>query len=275
MNAAPTLAFDIETAPDAEGLRALYDFPAELSAAEVVEMAQRLRRQEKNTDFMPLLLQRVVVISCVVEKGDALNVVSLEGWEDERGALQKFFSGMEKLYREYPASPPRLVSWNGGGFDLPVLNYRAMIHGVRAPLYWSSGDRDANFRFNRTYQNRYNGERHLDLMDALAMFQPRAAAKLGDTAKLCGLPGKMGIGGAEVGRAFAEGRCEEIREYCECDAMLTYLLFLRYQQFSCERGEGEIARKLNAAKKYMEEAGGKWAPFLECGFFASRADGDG
>ena len=69
---------------------------------------------------------------------------------------------------------PQLVSWNGGGFDLPVLQHRALIHGVAAPRYWDWGDDDREFKFNN-YLGRFH-TRHLDLMDVLAMYQPRASA---------------------------------------------------------------------------------------------------
>lgn len=256
---APVLAVDIETVPDAAGLRLVYDMPPDVPDAEVVQMAQRLRRQEKNNDFMPLPLHRIVVISCALEEGDSLRVFSLDAAKDEADALRRFFAGMEKLYQ---SQPPRLITWNGGGFDLPVMHYRALIHNLRAPLMWKSGDDDANFRYNRTYLNRYNSERHLDLMDALAMFQFGAAAKLDNVAKLCGLPGKIGIGGANVADAFFDGRIDEIRDYCECDAMLTYLLFLRYQQLSGERSESEITRRINIAREYAQEGGDKWQEFL-------------
>lgn len=259
---APVLAVDIETVPDADGLRALGDYPPEVSDAEVVAMAQRLLRQEKNTDFMPLPLQRVAVISCALEEGDNLKVFSLEAWKNEGEALQRFFDGMQKLYDNHRA-PPRLATWNGGGFDLPVMHYRALKHGLRAPLMWEGGDNDSNFRYNRTYLNRYNNERHLDLMDALAMFQFGARARLDDVAKLCGLPGKMGVGGAGVADAFAEGRVGEIRDYCECDAMLTYLLFLRFQLLSGERSEAEIKQRTQTARDYMKTEGGKWQEFLQ------------
>lgn len=258
----PVLAFDIETVPDAEGLRAVYGFPADLPDTDVIDMAARLRRQEKNTDFMPLPLQRIAVISCVLEKSDTLYVLSLNAWEDEKNAVQRFFDGMEKLDKEC-GRPPRLVSWNGGGFDLPVLNYRALKHGVSAPLYWENGDARSDFRFNRTYGNRYNNERHLDLMDSMAMFQFGATAKLDDVAKLCGLPGKLGMAGNAVSQAFAEGKTDDIRRYCEGDAMLTYLLYLRFEQFCGKLNDEQRIIKEQNVRDYMKNAGEEWQEFLD------------
>ena len=88
--------------------------------------------------------------------------------------------------------------------------------------------------------------RHLDLMDLLAMYQPRASAPLDELAKLCGFPGKLGMDGSQVWGAFRDGRLPEIRAYCETDAVNTYLMYLRFQHL---RGtlvpavyEQEIAR---------------------------------
>ena len=122
---------------------------------------------------------------------------------------------------------PQLVSWNGGGFDLPVLHYRGLMHGVVASKYWDFGEDDREFKFNN-YISRYH-HRHLDLMDLLALYQPRANAPLDAMAKLCGLPGKLGMDGSAVHAAWLEGRIEDIRRYCETDVMNTYLLYCRYQ----------------------------------------------
>jgi predicted PolB exonuclease-like 3'-5' exonuclease len=103
--------------------------------------------------------------------------------DDEPELVRRFFDLIDK-------HTPQLVSWNGGGFDLPVLNYRALIHGVTARKYWDWGDDDREFKFN-SYLGRYH-TRHLDLMDVLAMYQPRARAGLDAIARLCGYPGKLG-----------------------------------------------------------------------------------
>ena len=109
--------------------------------------------------------------------------------DPEPELIRRFFDGIEKF-------TPQLVSWNGGGFDLPVLNHRALIHGVAAEKYWDWGDEDREFKFNN-YLGRYH-TRHLDLMDVLAMYQPRANAGLDAMARLCGFPGKLGMDGSEV-----------------------------------------------------------------------------
>jgi len=237
----PVLVFDIESIPDVAGLRALNDLPATLSDAEVAELAFQKQRAKNGSDFLPHHLQRVVVISCVLRGDDGFKVWSLaEPKLDEAGIVQRFFAGIEKY-------TPQLVSWNGGGFDLPVLHYRGLIHGVDAARYWDLGDGDyrdsRDFKWNN-YISRYH-QRHLDLMDLLAMYQGRANAPLDELAKLMGLPGKLGMDGSAVWGAYLDGKIDDIRDYCETDVVNTYLVFLRFQQM---RGV------MTAAERKAEEA---------------------
>ena len=141
---------------------------------------------------MPLHLQRVLVISCVFRNAEGLRVHSFVDRDNaQRGGQGDpgFFNALEKHV-------PQLVSWNGGGFDLPVLHYRGLRHGVVADKYWDMGEDDREFKWNN-YISRYH-MRHLDLMDLLAMYQPRANAPLDAMAKLCGFPGKLGMDGSAV-----------------------------------------------------------------------------
>jgi len=217
----PVLAFDIETVPDVEGIRRLRGLEAGISDKEVAEMAFQLRRQVTGSDFLPLHLHRVIAISCALRDRDSFKVWSLGGGTENEGELiQRFFDGIEKY-------TPQLVSWNGGGFDLPVLHYRGMIHGIAAPRYWDTGEEDRDFKWNN-YISRYHS-RHLDLMDLLALYQARANAPLGDLAQLMGFPGKLGMDGAGVWDAYLAGRIEDIRRYCETDVVNTYLVYLRFQ----------------------------------------------
>lgn len=217
----PTLAFDIETVPDVLGVREIYGLDPLLPDYDVAEIAFQRRRAASGNDFLPLHLQRVVAISCVLRDASGLRVWSLGAVEEDEGTLiQRFFDGIEKY-------TPQLVSWNGGGFDLPVLHYRGLIHGVRAARYWDQGEDDREFRWNN-YIGRYH-PRHLDVMDLLALYQPRNNVPLDQMARLLGLPGKLGMDGAQVWEAFRRGGIGDIRNYCETDVVNTWLVFLRLQ----------------------------------------------
>ena len=185
----PVLVFDIETIPDISGLRLLRGMDSSVDDASVyaAEMAERQARGK--SDFMPLHLQRVLVISCIFRNAEGLRVHSIvdreaDGASQEGRVVQSFFNLVER-------HTPQLVSWNGGGFDLPVLHHRGLRHGVVASKYWDLGEDNREFRWNN-YIGRYH-LRHLDLMDLLAMYQPRANAPLDAMAKLCGFPGKLGM----------------------------------------------------------------------------------
>jgi predicted PolB exonuclease-like 3'-5' exonuclease len=212
--------FDIETVPDVEGLRRLHGLDSKIPDRDVAEMAFQLRRQTAGHDFLPLYLHRVVAISCALRERDSFRAWSLgAAGEDEGALIQRFFDGIDRY-------TPQLVSWNGGGFDLPVLHYRGLIHGVKAARYWDMGEDNRDFKWNN-YISRYH-PRHCDLMDLLALYQGRANAPLDDLAQLMGFPGKLGMTGAEVWGAYQAGRLPEIRNYCETDVVNTYLVHLRF-----------------------------------------------
>jgi hypothetical protein len=217
----PVLVFDLETIPDVSGLRTLLGSDAALSDAEVAAQAFAARREKTGSDFLQHHLHRVAAISCVFRDDEGFRVRSLGSLDDAEPKL------IQDFYRIVERYTPQLVSWNGGGFDLPVLNYRALIHGINAARFWEMGDEDRDFKWNN-YLSRYH-TRHLDLMDHLAMYTGRANAPLDDLAKLCGFPGKMGVDGSQVWSLYQEGRLQEIRDYCETDVVNTYLVYCRYQ----------------------------------------------
>ena len=144
------------------------------------------------------------------------------------------------FHRQMPADE----SWNGGGFDLPVLQYRSLKAGVQAPRYWETGDEDNAFRYNN-YLSRYHW-RHLDLMDVLSSHNGRARASLADMAALLGLPGKLGFSGAQVWEQYLAANIVGVRRYCETDVLNTYLIYLRFElmrgQFTRERHAAELER---------------------------------
>lgn len=212
--------FDIETIPDVEGGRRLYDLEG-LTDKEVANVMFHKRRQETGTEFLRLHLHRIVAISVVLRSSDRFAVCSLGDEESsESEIIERFFKGIEKYV-------PTIVSWNGKGFDLPVLHYRSLVHGIQAPQYWETGDNNQSFKWNN-YLSRYH-RRHTDLMDVLAGYEMRANAPLDEVATLLGFPGKMGMSGAKVWDNYRAGDIKGIRDYCETDVLNTYLVYLRFE----------------------------------------------
>jgi hypothetical protein len=239
------LVFDIETIPDLELGRRLYGLDG-LPDAEVAKGMFAMARQAGGSDFLPHEQHRVVAISCVLRTRDTLRVWSLgDPDSDEAEIVERFFDGIEKY-------TPDLVSWNGAGFDLPVLHYRALRHGVQAPRYWETGDEDQSFRWNN-YLSRFHW-RHIDLMDVLSGYQPRARASLDDVAGLLGLPGKLGFSGADVWDAWLRGEIVGIRRYCETDVLNTWLVFLRFEYMRGRLGAERLEQELDRVRGLLGSA---------------------
>lgn len=241
-----TFVFDIETVPDIAGVRRLYDL-GDLNDSDAANALFQLRRQETHgSDFLRLHLQRIVAISVVLRHQDKFAVWSL-GDENasEQELLERFFDGIDKY-------SPTIVSWNGSNFDLPVIHYRALLHGISAPRYWETGDLDNNFRWNN-YLNRFH-YRHTDLMDILAGYQPRANAPLDEIATLLGFPGKMGMHGSLVWQEFQQGKITAIRDYCETDVLNTYLVYLRFELMRGKLSQQQYQAECTMVKNHLSKS---------------------
>jgi len=238
------LVFDIETIPDVEIGRTLPGL-ADADDAVAAEAMFAQRTEETGSAFLPFEQHRVVAISAALRTGDELQIWSVGSPESsEEELLRRFFGGLEKLR-------PTLVSWNGAGFDLPVLHYRMLKHGVAAPTYWDTGELDRDFRWNN-YLSRYHA-RHTDLMDVLSGYQPRGRARLQHVAELLGLPGKLGMAGDKVWDAWREGRLAEIRDYCETDVLNTYLIYLRFELVRGRLTPAQYGDELQRARSWLRE----------------------
>ncbi len=213
--------FDIETIPDVAAGRRIYEIDSADDAAVAAVMFEKRREKTGGSDFLPHYLHRIVAISAVLKTPELFKVWSLGELDaSEAEIIKRFFSGIDRY-------TPILVSWNGGGFDLPVLHYRSLLHGIAAPRYWETGDDDQTFRWNN-YLNRYH-YRHTDVMDVLACYQSRANAPLNAIATMLGFPGKMGgMDGSKVWENYLKGDLEGIRNYCETDVLNTYLVYQRF-----------------------------------------------
>jgi len=249
------LVFDIETIPDVDAGRRLYDLPLSLSDEDTARaMAAKRRQKTGGSDFLQQPLHRIVAISVVhrirsARKNDfkVLSLGDADIPEDrlEITLIQKFFKGIDTY-------TPTLVSWNGSGFDLPVLNYRALMHGVPAEKYWSRGNDDRDFRYDN-YLSRFHW-RHTDLMDVLAGFQPRAAAPLDMIAVLCGFPGKLGMDGSAVWDTYLAGGLQQICDYCDTDVLNTYLVYLRFRLMSGELDEQEYRQECEIVRDCLDQS---------------------
>lgn len=152
--------------------------------------------------------------------------------KDEPGALADFAKFLDERR-------PDLVTYNGRGFDMPVIASRCLRHGIPLKHYYRS--RDMRYRFTP--------EGHLDLMDYVADFGAAKSSRLDIVARLCGMPGKVGVAGQDVGPMVHAGRIDEVRNYCLCDVVQTAGVFLRVQLI---RGELDIDAYRQAMRGLIE-----------------------
>ena len=217
--------FDIETVPDTDAVPHLTGFTDPDVDARRAELERyHLEITDGRNPFPRQPFHRVVAISFLeaeIEYAGAKEAYFLkelrsggEAGFDEKQLLQGFFQYFEHL-------KPRLVSFNGRGFDLPVLKYRAMAHGISAPWLYGAGD-----KWN-SYQSRYSADWHCDLLDVLRDYGASAAVKLAEVCAVMGFPGKFGADGSQVAEMIDAGDIQGVRDYCETDVLNTYLVYLR------------------------------------------------
>lgn len=211
--ASPILVFDIETIPDVETGRRLYPELKDLSDDDALTALIALRQAEAGNDFMRLPLHKIACLSFLwVENGEfSLHSLALDRLT-EADILRKFFRAFAKK--------PVLVSWNGSGFDVPVLLYRALHHKISAPALFNSANRP-------DYLYRY-GEMHVDLMDKMSLYNGYSKQKLDTIAALCGFAGKGEIDGSQVVPMVQSGDWQKLTTYCESDVLNTWLIYLRW-----------------------------------------------
>lgn len=136
-----------------------------------------------------------------------------------------------------------LVTFNGRGFDLPVLELQALRHGISAPAHFAQ-------------RARRSDDHHLDLQDFLTNhgdFRIRGGLNL--LMKSIGMPGKTGIDGSQVQELFEAGRMEEIHRYCRSDAIQTYFLFLRVQLMRGRIDQARYQSASAACASFLDEIG--------------------
>ncbi len=217
--------FDIETVPDtdaAPNLTGVDDADVQVRR-DALEQYHLDKTGGKNA-FPRQPFHKIVAISFLeaeIERNGRQEAYLLrelrsggEAGFDERQLLEGFFGYFERL-------KPRLVSFNGRGFDLPVLKYRAMVHGVTAPWLYDAGD-----KWN-SYQSRYSSDWHCDLLEVLSDFGASARVSLDEVCAAMGFPGKFGVSGGDVAAMIDDGRVDDVRHYCETDVLNTYLVYLR------------------------------------------------
>jgi predicted PolB exonuclease-like 3'-5' exonuclease len=237
-NTLPILVFDIETIPDVTTGKRLYPELADLSDSDAMTKLMALREHDVGHPFMPLPLHQVACLSVLWVANGNITLKSLSlADHSEAQMIQTFFNAIEKN--------PLLVSWNGKGFDIPVMVYRALQHGLTAPKLFSQ---TGEMKYNN-YINRYH-DRHTDLMVKLAMSS--TSQKLDVVASMCGFAGKQDLDGYDVVPMVQAGAWDKLTNYCESDVLNTWLIFLRYQRLTGQFSAEQSQQWENLTKDYLQ-----------------------
>ncbi|NPA63970.1 MAG: 3'-5' exonuclease [Epsilonproteobacteria bacterium] len=213
--------FDCETIPDPDLLRA--SFAVEGSDEEVTKRALELYEKESGTTFLPLPFHKIVAISAVIAddfgRFDRVSTIRGENEEEMIGEFLRFIDRHN----------PRLVTFNGRSFDVPLLLLRALRYNLTCPAYFEQENQQYNKSRWDNYRTRFSETFHLDLLDSLSHYGAVRGMRLDHICQMAGLPGKFDISGGDVVELYYKDELSRIKEYCESDALNTYLLFLKYE----------------------------------------------
>jgi predicted PolB exonuclease-like 3'-5' exonuclease len=233
------LAFDIETVADGNLVSKIRYQGDKLDAAAAIKRYRKELLDEYDSDFVPYTFQ--VPVSVAVGKIAAdyhlIDISVLDEPQFRPHVLaEHFWRGWDKYRR------PTLVSFNGRTFDLPLMELAAFRYGVSVPGWFN-----VTAKSFEQYRNRFNLDAHIDLQEILTNFgSTRFTGGLNLAANLLGKPGKMDVQGHMVQDLYDAGKLAEINDYCRCDVLDTYFVFLRtrvlFGEISLDEEQGLIGQ---------------------------------
>lgn len=242
------LVFDVESITDGDlvsGVR----YPGEnLTSGEAIEKYRKELVEKWGSEFIPYTFHIPISVTIgKVSKDFRLTEIKSLDEPDYRPheIARKFWKGWEHY------GQPTLVSFNGRTFDIPLLELSAFRYGLNISEWL--GEKKISYEKPR---NRFNQQSHLDLQEVLTNFSAtRFNGGLNLAAMILGKPGKMGIAGHMVQDLFDQGELKRINDYCRCDVLDTYFVFLRYKVMTGEltvEQEQNLVQEL--ASKLQEES---------------------
>ncbi len=249
------LVFDIESVADGPLVAKLRHPGESIEPAEAVRRYRAELMEKYGSDFIPYTFQLPISVAAGKVTGDfrLADVVVLDEPQFRPHVItENFWRGWEKYGR------PTLVTFNGRGFDVPLLELAAFRYGLRIPGWFQAAGKSS---YDQP-RNRFNTQSHIDLNELLTNFgSTRFKGGLNLAANLLGKPGKMDVQGDMVQDMFDEGRLAEINDYCRCDVLDTYFVFLRTRvvigQLPLEK-EQEI---IGETKRWLEERADEMAAY--------------
>lgn len=250
------LVFDIETIPDTDSCKNLLGREvgddADIAAKREAMVNYHLEITNGQNSFLRQPFHRVIAISFLradIKKEGGYESFTLREVRSGSSGLTSEKELVKGFFGYIAAVKPRLVTFNGRTFDLPVLKYRAMVHGVQAEYLYKAGDKWNN------YFQRYSVDWHCDLLDYLSDFGTSARVKMHEVCAVLGFPGKTGNDGSDVMGLYDRGELDSIRDYCETDVINTYLVYLRLMQHQGRLTTDGYNSCIEGVLAYLKESG--------------------
>ncbi len=239
------MVFDVESVADPE-LVARLRYPGQsLSPEEAVRRYRAELLAKYDTDFIPYSFQipAALVVAKVTADFRLVDVVALDEPHFRPHVMTQLFWRGWQAYRQ-----PTLVSFNGRSFDLPLLELAAFRYGISIPGWFETAG-----RFQEQPRSRYNVQAHLDLCELLTNFgSARFTGGLNLAASLLGKPGKIDIEGSMVQDLYWAGHIQQIVDYCRCDVLDTYFVFLRTRVLVGELPLDQEQNLVQEARLFLE-----------------------
>lgn len=246
MSTARYLVFDIESVADGELVSRLRYPGEQLAPQEAIRRYRDELLEKYESDFIPYTFQLPISIAIAKVAADyrLLDLVTLDEPQYRPHVIaEHFWRGWERYGR------PTLVSFNGRTFDLPLLELAAFRYGIAVPGWFNLSAK--SFEQPRY---RYNLEAHFDLQELLTNFgSTRFTGGLNLAANLLGKPGKMDVQGHMVQDLFDAGKLAEINDYCRCDVLDTYFVFLRTRVVLGQLALAQEQELIAATQCWLEE----------------------
>ena len=245
------LIFDIESVADAPLVCKLRYAGQSIEPAEAVRRYRAELMEKYENDFIPYTFQIPISVAVGKVTGDfrLTDVVVLDEPQFRPHVItENFWRGWEKYQR------PTLVSFNGRGFDVPLLELAAFRFGLSVPGWFQP-----TAKGSEQPRSRYNTSAHIDLCELLTNFgSTRFQGGLNLAANLLGKPGKTDVHGNMVQDMYDAGRLAEINDYCRCDVLDTYFVFLRsrvlFGQLTLEREQQIVAETKDWLQQKADQA---------------------
>ena len=240
------LVFDIETIVDKELVKQVYDPENSLTLEQAYDHARDtlLERSGQQSDFFHIPFHIPIAVA-TLHADEAYRIRSLGCIGADRYSEPELITRFWQVFD----GAQTLVTFNGRGFDLPVLELRALKHKLSLPRYFGAGESRATYRGSR-----YSDLFHIDLCDFLSNFgSAYRRGSLDMLAKLIGLPGKYSMAGEDVEYLYRQGRQKEINQYCITDVLQTYFLFLRVELLRAKLDFPVYQSAVGSAREYLAQ----------------------